>query len=80
MPQSYGVETKTVDALLAPNAVVFEVPPFQRRYAWGPEEVSQLLTDLFDDGTWVYGVTINAQPHYFLGSIVLARGKLPTLR
>src|SRR4051812_9209423 len=49
------------------------VPPYQRPYAWGAEEVEAFWWDLrsaFD----------TSEPDYFLGTIVLtgARGKLPT--
>jgi Protein of unknown function DUF262/Protein of unknown function (DUF1524) len=55
-----------VERLLSPGTTQFEVPIFQRRYAWGAEEIAQLIDDLF-------GESAQSELPYFLGSIVLAR-------
>lgn len=75
--QSYQVAEYRVDALFAPDSVAFQIPMFQRRYAWGTEEVSDLLADLYDEHDWLTPGAIT-QP-YFLGSIVLAKGNGPDL-
>jgi hypothetical protein len=51
----------------------FEIPPYQRPYAWEEEQARELLSDLFNamDNTGVSGNI------YFLGSIVLI--KVPSL-
>lgn len=49
---------------------VFEIPPYQRPYSWGKEQVDELLDDLL----WAAGEKSPAeQPPYFLGSIVLIK-------
>lgn len=54
----------------------FEVPPYQRSYAWTTEHAGELLADLLDyldDGT---GDVDELSP-YFLGSVVLIKGDRP---
>ncbi|MGH2485242.1 MAG: DUF262 domain-containing protein, partial [Ktedonobacterales bacterium] len=54
----------------------FEVPPYQRSYAWTTEHAGELLADLLDyldDGT---GDVDELNP-YFLGSVVLIKGDRP---
>jgi hypothetical protein len=75
--QSYQVAEHRVDALFAPDSVAFQIPMFQRRYAWGTEEVSDLLADLYGEYDWLDDRSVN-QP-YFLGSIVLAKGNGPDI-
>lgn len=67
----YHVESKTVELLLAPDSISYKVPEFQRSYAWGIEEVTQLLDDLFYESHWL-GNTSTTDIPYFLGSLVLA--------
>lgn len=66
----YDVEAATVERLLVPESVSLTIPPFQRKYSWGAEEVSELLGDLFDDDDWSRANGYDAP--YFLGSVVLA--------
>lgn len=66
----YDVQAVSIEKLLAPESVALEVPPFQRRYSWGSEEVSQLMDDLFGDEEWIKSQRDDIP--YFLGSIVLA--------
>ena len=60
----YEVLSQTIEVLLSPGSATFEVPVFQRAYAWGAEEIGQLLDDLF-------GSSSGFDLPYFLGSIVL---------
>jgi Protein of unknown function DUF262/Protein of unknown function (DUF1524) len=62
----YDVMSQTFEGLLSQPTIQFKVPPFQRRYAWGAEEIGQLMDDL-------YGELASSDLPYFLGSIVLAR-------
>jgi hypothetical protein len=51
------------------DAYAFEIPPYQRPYAWEEQQVQELITDLLsamDDANASGGV-------YFLGSIVLIK-------
>lgn len=66
MPASrYEVMSLTIEELLSPDTAEFEVPPFQRTYSWGADEINQLIDDLFDGSS-------DADLPYFLGSVVLA--------
>jgi hypothetical protein len=51
------------------DAYAFEIPPYQRPYAWEEEQTRELLNDLLDamDNTAISGGV------YFLGSIVLIK-------
>lgn len=49
------------------NEYRFEIPRFQRPYAWTTEEVSELLDDL------LYAMNGNDQEPYFLGSVILIK-------
>ena len=69
---AYEVKEHSVEDLLSPAGVTFEVPTFQRRFSWGREEVEELLDDLYGNDDWL-SKQGEALP-YFLGSIVLARG------
>ena len=49
---------------------VFHIPPYQRPYSWGREQVDELVDDLL----WATGEEEpNERPPYFLGSIVLIK-------
>ena len=65
MAAKYEVLSQTIEVMLSPGSATFEVPVFQRAYAWGPEEIGQLLDDIF-------GQASKSDLPYFLGSIVLA--------
>lgn len=70
---TYDVTELNVEGLLKPDSVAFEVPTFQRRYAWRSEEVEELLADLYENDDWM-SKSGEALP-YFLGSIVLAKSR-----
>jgi len=69
--QTYQVQTSHVEDLLHVPSIAFQVPEFQRRYAWDSEKVDDLMTDLYGDDDW--WTDRNDVEPYFLGSIVLAR-------
>lgn len=46
----------------------FSIPPYQRPYSWGKEQVSELCSDLLSS----FRATTSGEP-YFLGSIVLIK-------
>jgi hypothetical protein len=74
IPELYKSETQSVDSMLSSSGVTYRIPPFQRRYAWRKEEVSQLLNDIYGEVNWA-AKNISELPPYFLGSIVLAKGE-----
>lgn len=49
----------------------FGIPPYQRPYAWTPEQCSELLTDLL--GSLGNGSEVDKLDPYFLGSVVLIK-------
>lgn len=65
MDAKYEVMSQTVEVLLSPGTIQFEIPPFQRRFSWGQDEIEQLFDDVFSE-------TSRTDLPYFLGSIVLA--------
>jgi hypothetical protein len=71
--QTYQVQTSHVEDLLHVPSIAFEVPVFQRRYAWTTDEVDELMGDLYGDDDW--WIEKDEVEPYFLGSIVLARTK-----
>ena len=50
------------------DAFLFEIPPYQRPYAWRREDAAKLLDDLLD------AAEVPEQPPYFLGAINLIKG------
>jgi hypothetical protein len=64
----YEVVSQIVEGLLSLGTPQFEVPPFQRTYSWGADEINQLIDDVFGESP---ELPDNELP-YFLGSIVLA--------
>ena len=53
------------------NEYLFQIPLYQRPYAWTTEEVSELLDDL------LFAMDKDPEAPYFLGSIVLIKGEDP---
>src|SRR5688572_4225864 len=49
---------------------ILSIPPYQRPYSWGKEQIEELLTDFNDSLNGTVEVNDNTSP-YFLGSIVL---------
>ena len=56
-----------VGTLLTSGDYEFVIPEYQRPYAWGKEESSQLLSDLLG------ALDRDTDEPYFLGSIVLVK-------
>lgn len=46
----------------------YVVPLYQRNFAWGEDEIGQLLQDVYDHSPLAGG---NAADHYYLGSLIL---------
>jgi len=58
----FDVQERIVEELFAASSH-YSVPPFQRPFAWGKDEISQLVEDLF-------GGEVRPSEPYFLGTIV----------
>jgi hypothetical protein len=59
-----SVETNSLSQFF-PEDTNFIVPRYQRNYAWTPEEVEQLMVDLYD-------FSESSDPYYLLGQVILA--------
>lgn len=75
MPEIKAAEQPLMD--IFDDKFIFQIPPYQRPYAWTTDETGDLLDDL------VYAVRgvdkLEEIPPYFLGSIVLIKdGESPT--
>ncbi|MCZ0937500.1 MAG: DUF262 domain-containing protein [Caldilineaceae bacterium] len=69
---SETIEAKELDlSQIFSNAFRFEIPDYQRPYAWTTEQVDDLLDDL--DYTIGDGINIRDKAPYFLGSIVIIK-------
>ena len=66
MPQTIKASEQNLNAVFS-DTYLFEIPLYQRPYAWTIEEVDELLDDLVD------AMDRDAQSPYFLGSIVLIK-------
>ncbi|NMO14146.1 DUF262 domain-containing protein [Pyxidicoccus fallax] len=67
---SYDSDTLTVEELFAPRSVAFEIPVYQRSYAWTQDEVGELLEDIYSEtDDWL--PPKEDESSYFLGSIVV---------
>ena len=73
-PESlFQVALNTVESMFSPPARGFYVPPYQRQYSWGKEEVDRMVEDLC--------IGLQAWPSdpdivTFLGSIILIKDEL----
>ena len=74
MPETIEAGELQIDKVFS-NEYLFEIPEYQRPYAWTTEEVGDLLDDLFyamkkGDGKCE---DIGEMPPYFLGSVVVIK-------
>ncbi|MBC7882461.1 MAG: DUF262 domain-containing protein [Anaerolineae bacterium] len=66
----FEAKTSTVEDLFSSKSAAFHIPQFQRRYAWGVSEVSQLIADIYTDKELLE--SSDSSSPYFLGSLVFA--------
>lgn len=67
MPETIKASEQNIDKVFCDD-YLFEIPVFQRPYAWETEQVGDLLDDL------LYTMRRGDEEPYFLGSIVLIKG------
>ena len=67
MPQTIKASEQDLDRVFS-NDYLFEIPVFQRPYAWEKGQVDDLLDDL------LYAMRRDGDEPYFLGSVVLIKG------
>ena len=70
MPEAIKASEQNLDKVFCDD-YLFEIPFYQRPYAWTTEEVGELLDDL------LFAMGKDAEAPYFLGSIVLIKGDTP---
>ena len=70
MPETIKAGEQNIVRIFS-DEYLFEIPMFQRPYAWTTDEVDDLLDDL------LFAMRRNAGEPYFLGSIVLIKGDDP---
>ena len=70
MPETIKASEQNLDKVFCDD-YLFEIPFYQRPYAWSTEEVGELLDDL------LFAMDKDAEAPYFLGSIVLIKGDDP---
>ena len=70
MPETIKAGEQNIDTIFG-NDYVFEIPVFQRPYAWEKEQVDDLLDDL------IFAMRRDDTEPYFLGSVVLIKGDSP---
>ena len=70
MPETIKASEQNLDKVFCDD-YLFEIPFYQRPYAWTTEEVGELLDDL------LFAMDKDAEAPYFLGSIVLIKGDSP---
>ena len=76
MPQTISAKEQELKRIFS-NDYRFEIPPFQRPYAWTTEQTSELLGDLLN-AMGDNSIDIDKVPPYFLGSIVLIKDPTKT--
>jgi uncharacterized protein with ParB-like and HNH nuclease domain len=52
----------------------YVVPLYQRNYAWGDEEIFQLLQDIYEN------FISNSKGNYFVGSLVVLKRKMVIMK
>lgn len=67
MPDTIKASEQDLNAVFS-DTYLFEIPVFQRPYAWTTEQVDDLLDDL------LYAMRRDDDEPYFLGSVVLIKG------
>ena len=70
MPETINANEKNFDKIFCDD-YLFEIPVFQRPYAWETEQVDNLLDDL------LFAMRRDEEEPYFLGSVVLIKGDGP---
>jgi len=74
MAKQYDADEYSLDALFTKYTDIY-VPPFQRPYKWGEEQIEELFEDLFKGLDWTKGVrslSERGEGHY-LGAVVLCK-------
>lgn len=70
MPETIKASEQNIVEIFS-NGYLFEIPVFQRPYAWETEQIDELMDDL------LFAMRRDHQEPYFLGSVVLIKGDNP---
>ena len=69
-------QLRSVAQLFDEDDAIYTVPIYQRNYAWGAEQIEQLISDVHD-------AIADGDDGYFLGNLIVTRrrgSKRPTTR
>ena len=69
----FQVEVSTVEKIFSPSGRGFYIPPYQRNYSWGKDEVDRLAEDL---SIGLQGWLEDHDIVTFLGSVILIKDEL----
>lgn len=67
----FNLLLKTAYELLARNGTFYVIPPYQRPYTWGKEEIFKMLNDIFEGYSLTFTKTDSIR---FLGTILTTTG------
>lgn len=70
MPTSNDLALLTIEQLFSANSH-YVIPIYQRNYAWGAQEIEQLIRDIADAAEALKNAEQQEDPKYYLGSLVV---------
>lgn len=76
MSQQYSASEKSFNSILSSYNTLF-VPPFQRPYKWGEDQIEEFFDDVFKPIDWSKGVSSlsrDGESHY-MGAVVLCKNE-----
>jgi len=74
MSQQYSASEKSFNSILSSYNTLF-VPPFQRPYKWGDDQIQEFFEDVFKPIDWnrgVFALSRDGETHY-MGAVVLCK-------
>src|SRR5690625_1274314 len=66
----FDVRVASTEDVFGTGSLKYDIPEFQRAYAWTKNEIDALLRDLYDEMTYTQEDASDIAPH-FLGSLVV---------
>ncbi len=74
MAKQYDADEYSLDGVFTKYKDIY-VPPFQRPYKWGEEQIEELFEDLFKGLDWTKGVRVlsETKESHYLGAVVLCK-------
>ena len=74
MAKQYDADEYNLDGVFTEYTDIY-VPPFQRPYKWGEEQIEELFEDLFKTLDWTKGVRAlsECKESHYMGAVVLCK-------